>query len=231
MIYENIVNGIFLSRPNRFIARVLINNEEKLAHVKNTGRCKELLIPGCKLTLQHNDISTRKTQYSVITVEKNNQLFNIDSQVPNQVVAEAIKDKQLFIEKDITFLKRESTFLKSRFDIYFETTKEKAFMEIKGVTLEKEGIALFPDAPTKRGTKHIYEMIEAVKQGYSGYLFFLLQMTNCNYFTTNRQTDPEFAKALLIAKEKGVQILCYDSIVTKNGIDLNKKVPINLSSI
>ncbi|MCK5812357.1 MAG: DNA/RNA nuclease SfsA [Clostridiales bacterium] len=224
MIYKNIVNGTFLSRPNRFIAKVLINNEEELAHVKNTGRCKELLIPGCKLTLQQNNNSTRKTQYSVITVKKNNQLFNIDSQVPNQVVAEALKDNKIFLKKNITFLKRENTFLNSRFDIYFETSKEKAYMEIKGVTLEKKGIALFPDAPTKRGVKHVYEMIKAVKQGYSGYLFFLLQMTNCKYFTTNKQTDPEFAKALLLAKESGVQILCYDSIVTKNGIILNKKI-------
>lgn len=226
MIYKNIVDGIFLSRPNRFIAKVLINGEEKLAHVKNTGRCKELLIPGCKLTLQQNNSLTRKTQFSVITVKKNNQLFNIDSQVPNQVVTEAIKSNQLFPKKEITLIKRESTFLNSRFDVYFETTNEKAYMEIKGVTLEKDGIALFPDAPTKRGTKHVYEMIEAVKQGYSGYLFFLLQMTNCKYFTTNIQTDPEFTKALRSAKEKGVKILCYDSIVTKKGIVINKKTPI-----
>lgn len=228
MIYEKTKEGIFVSRPNRFIANVIIDGKEEKVHVRNTGRCRELLLPGAKLILEdcsHN--KTRKTKYSLIAVWKGQMLVNMDSQIPNQVVFQGIKDKKIEGLKDINFLKREVVYGKSRFDIYFETEKTKGFIEVKGVTLEEGGLAMFPDAPTERGSKHVLEMIDAVNNGYRGIILFLIQMKGPKLFRPNWQMDKNFSDAVKLASEKGVEILAYDSIVRKNDIRLNKPVDIN----
>lgn len=229
MIYEKIVEGTFLKRPNRFIAYVLIDGKEEKVHVKNTGRCKELLTPGVKVILEdcsHN--ANRKTKYSLIAVYKGDMLVNMDSQVPNTVVFEAIKQEKIKEIENLSHIKREVTFGKSRYDIYFESKKEKGFIEVKGVTLEDKGISMFPDAPTLRGAKHVLEMIEAVKEGYRGIIFFLIQMKGVKEFRLNWEIDSNFSKAVKIAKENGVEILAYDSIVLDNSIEIDEPVKIEL---
>lgn len=225
MKYNKVVEGIFKKRPNRFIAQVIIDGKEETVHVKNTGRCKELLIPNAKVILEdcsHN--LNRKTKYSLIAVWKENMLVNIDSQVPNEVVFEAISDGKIKDFKYCTHLRKEVTFGNSRFDIYFETGNSKGFIEVKGVTLESGGISMFPDAPTKRGTKHVLEMIEAVNQGYKGVIFFLVQMKGPKIFKLNWEMDGDFSEAVKYASENGVKILAYDSIVENNGIYLGKLI-------
>ena len=225
MKYNKVVEGIFKKRPNRFIAQVIIDGKEETVHVKNTGRCKELLIPNAKVILEdcsHN--LNRKTKYSLIAVWKENMLVNIDSQVPNEVVFEAISDGKIKDFKYCTHLRKEVTFGNSRFDIYFETGNSKGFIEVKGVTLESGGISMFPDAPTKRGTKHVLEMIEAVNQGYKCLIFFLVQMKGTKIFKLNWEMDGDFSEAVKYASENGVKILAYDSIVENNGIYLGKLI-------
>lgn len=224
--YKNIYEGIFIDRPNRFIANVLINGEKEKVHVKNTGRCKEILREGTTVFLEKSDNPNRKTRYSLISALKGNLLINIDSQVPNKVVYQSILNNEIEELKDVDLLKREVTYLNSRFDLYFEKGKEKGFIEVKGVTLEIDGLSMFPDAPTERGRKHILEMIKAVEEGYKGYIFFLIQMNNIETFTPNGVMDEDFANALKEAQEKGVNILAYDSIVDKNSIKLNEKVEV-----
>ncbi|MGJ0847583.1 sugar fermentation stimulation protein A [Tissierella praeacuta DSM 18095] len=231
MEYKKIIEGIFLKRPNRFIAQVLINEKEETVHVKNTGRCKELLIPGAKVILEdctHN--LNRKTKYSIISVWKENMLVNIDSQIPNAVVYHALKENKIKGFKDLTRLKREVTFGSSRYDIYFESKEQKGFIEVKGATLENNHISMFPDAPTERGTKHVLEMIEAVKQGYKGTIFFLIQMKGPKLFRLNWQMDSKFSEAVKLASENGVEILAYDSIIKNNSIEIGNPVRIDLNS-
>lgn len=228
MIYNNIVKGIFIDRPNRFIALVEVNKAIETVHVKNTGRCKELLIKGATVFLEKNDNPKRKTKYSLISVYKGNKLINMDSQVPNKVVFDAIVNNQISKIPSVTHIKREVTFKSSRFDIYFEADDVKGFVEVKGVTLESDGHAMFPDAPTIRGTKHVNEMIEAVKEGYQGYIFFLIQMDEVSDFTTNIKTDKVFANAIEAASKKGVNILVYNSVVSENSIKIGKKVQLLL---
>ena len=226
-IYDNMIEAIFIKRPNRFIAHCLLGNEEVKVHVKNTGRCKELLIPGARVYLQSNDDPNRKTKYSLISVQKGERLINMDSQVPNKVVFQALSNNLITlpgVTEEITHLKAEQTYEQSRFDFYFETKTQKGFIEVKGVTLEEDGIVLFPDAPTQRGLKHIYELIEAKKEGYLAYIFFLIQMDDVKYFTPNIKTHKEFSQALTHAKTQGVEILVYDSLVTKEGIQINRPV-------
>ena len=209
MQYSDIRKAKFIKRPNRFIAHVLIDGEREIVHVKNTGRCREILKKGTTVILEKAKNKNRKTKYSVIAAYKNDKLINIDSQVPNQVVQEAL-DKENIPEsqfKNITNLKREVTYNNSRFDIYFKNKEKENFIEIKGVTLEKNNIAMFPDAPTTRGTKHVKEMIEAVEEGYGGYIFFLIQMEKISSFTPYSEMDPEFDQAIKTAYEKGVNIL------------------------
>lgn len=230
MEYKKTVDGIFLKRPNRFIAHVLINGEEEIVHVKNTGRCKELLIPGAKVVLEdYSQNPNRKTRYSLIAVWKGEMLVNMDSQVPNEVVFEALREGKINEIGDISYLKREVTFGSSRYDIYYESKDKKAFMEVKGVTLEDKGIAMFPDAPTERGAKHVLEMIEAVKEGYEGTIFFLIQMKGPKELRPNWQMDENFSEAVKLASENGVRIIAYDSIVSENSIIIDKPVKINLS--
>ena len=231
MEYNKIVEGIFLTRPNRFIAQVMIDGEEETVHVKNTGRCKELLLPGAKIILEdcsHN--LNRKTKYSLIAVWKGDMLVNMDSQVPNKVVFDAIKDNKIKGYENLDFLKREVTYGNSRFDMYFENEDEKGFIEVKGVTLENNGISMFPDAPTERGTKHVLEMIQAARYGYKGAIFFLIQMKEIKEFRLNWKMDEKFSQAIKLASENGVDIIAYDSTVKDNEIYINKPIKIDLLS-
>lgn len=224
MKYKDIVEGIFIKRINRFIAEVKINNIIQKVHVKNTGRCKELFIEGTKIYLQQSNNPERKTKYSLISIYKGNKLINIDSQIPNFVVYEGIKSGLISEFNDISYIKKEKKYNNSRFDIYYKRKNGKeGFIEIKGVTLENNGTAMFPDAPTSRGRKHINEMIQAVKEGYEGNIFFLIQMDGINKFISNDKTDPEFGKALRIAYKSRVNVFVYNSIVTKDTISINKK--------
>ena len=226
MHYPNIQQAVFLERPNRFIAHILVEGKEQLCHVKNTGRCKELLIPNTTIYVQHHDNPNRKTKYSLIAVQKGELLINMDSQVPNQIVAEWLKTGKLF--PDLKLVKPETVFGSSRFDFYLETSQKKIFMEVKGCTLEQNGVVMFPDAPTQRGVKHIQELILAKQQGYDAYLIFVIQMKGARYFIPNRLTHPEFADVLLQAEKAGVNILAVDCMVMPDSIEIDQQVPIQL---
>ena len=220
MKYKNIVKGTFISRPNRFIAYAMIDGKEEMCHVKNTGRCKEILTDGAECYFQHFENTNRKTKYDLIAVKKGDRLINIDSQVPNKAFYEWVKNSGYF--KCINVIKPEQKYKNSRFDCYIEADGKKIFVEVKGVTLEQNGVVMFPDAPTERGLKHIYELCDAVKNGYDAYLFFVIQMKDVRYFTPNRHTHPEFADALLKAEAEGVKIRCVDCIITDDSININK---------
>ena len=228
MKYERIVQGTFLERPNRFIAYVEIAGKEEIVHVKNTGRCAELLKPGARVYVQKTDNPKRKTQWDLIGVKKGKRMINMDSQIPNKVVEEWIEKGNLFPEASL--IRPETTYKKSRFDLYVEENDRKIFIEVKGVTLEEAGVVRFPDAPTERGVKHIEELCEAMQEGYEAYLFFVIQMKGVNYFTPNMETHPEFGKALRRAQEKGLHILAYDCKVTQNSIEIAKEVPVVLGN-
>lgn len=224
MIYSNVTEGTFKRRLNRFLAEVIIEGRTEQVHVRNTGRCKEILIGGTKVFLEKSDNSLRKTKYSIISACKGNMLINIDSQIPNTVVLESINDGKIEDFSNLIDIKKEKTYKNSRFDIYYKRDNgQEGFIEIKGVTLEKEGIAMFPDAPTKRGTKHLCEMIDAVKEGYEGNIFFLIQMDGIYDFRPNTEMDRKFSQALGIAEIQGVNILIYNCTVDRNSIIINKK--------
>lgn len=232
MKYNNSIAATFISRPNRFIAYCQIGEETVKVHVKNTGRCKELLIPGVTVYLEYDGNPRRKTAYSLIAVQKGERLINMDSQVPNKVFYEAVRLEKISLpglNQKILMLKPEKTYKNSRFDAYIETETEKAFVEVKGVTLEEDGIVRFPDAPTERGIKHIYELIEAVSEGYKAYLVFIIQMNEIKYFTPNRQTQEAFAVALELAEQKGVTLLAYDCTVQADQIEIRNPVPVILN--
>ena len=231
MKYSNIIKGEFISRPNRFIANVKIENQIHTVHVKNTGRCKELLVPNCTVYLSGSDNPNRKTKYDLIAVEKERKnkpplLINMDSQIVNYVAEEWLKESGFFGKN--AAIRREVTFGKSRFDFFIETENQKTFLEIKGVTLEKDGIALFPDAPTERGLKHINELIEAKRKGYSSYILFVIQMKEITEFSPNSETHMEFAKSLKKAEEKGVKIMAMDCEDSPEEIKISKEVKIHL---
>ncbi len=223
MKYENMIEGIFLERPNRFIAIVLINGKEETVHVKNTGRCRELLIKGVTVYLRHETNPARKTKYSLISVVKNNMLINMDSQIPNYVVYEALQENKIH-GINAEAIKKEVQYDNSRFDIYFKSSGKESFMEVKGVTLEENGFAVFPDAPTQRGAKHLKELIKAKKEGYGAYIFFLIQMDKINAFGPNYERDTIFSEALEEAYKKGVQILCYNSKVSTDSISIGESI-------
>ena len=224
MKYNNIFKGEFIDRPNRFIANVIIDNKVEVCHVKNTGRCKELLVKGNTVYLQKSDNPDRKTKYDLIAVQKGNRLINMDSQVVNYVALEYIPT--LF--NNIKFIKPEYKYGNSRFDIYVETENEKIFIEVKGVTLENDGVVRFPDAPTERGVKHLKELQKAVTEGYRAYVVFVVQMTDVKYFEPNSQTHPEFAEELRKAKNNGVIPLAFDCAVTPDSIEIRKPLLIRL---
>lgn len=226
MRYKNIKTGIFKERPNRFIAMVEIDGVVEVCHVKNTGRCKELLMPDVTVYVEESDNPNRKTKYSLIGVQKGERLINMDSQAPNQVVYEWLKGGGLF--SDIVTLKKEKTYGSSRFDLYVERSNSKAFIEVKGVTLEDNGVVRFPDAPTVRGVKHIHELIECKKDGYEAYIIFVIQMKGVAYFEPNDTTHREFGIALQEAKRQGVSILAYDCEITPDEITLQEEVEIRI---
>lgn len=224
---KDVEECIFLERLNRFVARVNLHGEEVFVHVKNTGRCRELLVAGTKGYLVRSHKKDRKYQYDLIAVYKNDILVNIDSQLPNQVVYDFIKAENII--SNIITIKREVTYKKSRFDLYVEYQNEsgqteKAFIEVKGVTLFDKDTAQFPDAPTERGAKHLKELVDARKNGYKAYIFFLIQVEGIRFFSGNFERDSKFCEALEHAFQNGVEILCYNSKVLSNSVEINKKV-------
>ncbi len=226
MKYQKIVEGKFIKRLNRFVAVCLIDGKEIHCHVKNTGRCGEILLEGAQCFLEEASNPERKYKYSLVTVRKGDRLINIDSQAPNKAAGEFLSQGRLFT--DIENLRAEKIFGNSRFDFYFEHDGKKAYLEVKGVTLEKDGAVFFPDAPTVRGTKHLNELCECVRQGMEAYALFVVQMKDVSYFSPNNITDPDFAAALKHAFECGVRILCYDCSVTPNEMNIVDSVPVIL---
>ena len=229
MKYERITQGSFLERPNRFLAYAELAGKREVVHVKNTGRCAELLTPGAVIYVQESDNPERKTKWDLIAVEKGDRLVNMDSQIPNRVVQEWIEAGNLF--EDVRLVKPETVYGNSRFDLYVETgDNRKIFIEIKGVTLEEDGVVRFPDAPSERAVKHLGELMQAVKEGYEAYVFFVIQMKDVRYFTPNRETHPAFCDALKRARAAGVRVLAYDCVVDSDSITIHKEVPVVLGS-
>ena len=226
MHYEHMVAGHFLDRPNRFIAHVEIDGKVETVHVKNTGRCRELLPKGAEVYCQRSGNPARKTQYDLIAVRKGARLINMDSQVPNDAAAEWLPRSGLFSEQAV--IRREVTYGDSRFDVYVEDGERKAFLEVKGVTLEQDGVAMFPDAPTERGVKHLHELCKAVDDGYECYLLLVIQMKDIHLFRPNTATHPAFAKALQTAAARGVHILAMDCVVTPDSMVIDKPVAVEL---
>ena len=228
MKYNKIVEGIFISRPNRFIAYVDVNGKTETIHVKNTGRCRELLTDKARVYLSVSDNPLRKTGYDLIAVKKGDLLINMDSQIPNDVCEEMLKKHTIFSENAI--IKREYTYKSSRFDFYIEDGERRIFLEVKGCTLENNGIASFPDAPTERGVKHINELISAIKDGYEAYIVFIIQMKGVTQFRPNDITHKAFGDALRLAHKKGVKILAYDCKVTPDSIEADREVKVILDT-
>lgn len=228
-IEKNIIFAEFLERPNRFQAYVKLNEEVIMVHVPNTGRCREILIPGSTVILREENGETRKTKYDLIAAFKENKIINIDSQIPNKVVNEALENKK--IDKLIKYnnIEKEKSFGNSRFDFKLSSHGgEVYFLEVKGVTLESNGIAMFPDAPTERGTKHLLELIKAKKAGFGAGVIFLLQMDNMKYFKPHDERDMKFGEALRKAKSAGVDIFVYECEVEIDSITLTNALNIEL---
>lgn len=228
MNYEKIAEALFLERPNRFTARVRLEDREETVHVKNTGRCRELLLPGrTKVYLEDcRGKKHRKTEYSLIAVEKEGRIVNMDSQAPNQAAAEWLRDGGM---GSLSRIVREKTYGKSRFDFYYERdTGKSGFLEVKGVTLEREGTALFPDAPTERGVKHLEELIHAKVEGYEAAVLFVIQMECVKQFIPNWETHPAFARTLCRAADAGVEILACACRVTAERMEIAEAVPVCL---
>ncbi len=228
MKYERISKGVFLERPNRFIAYAELEGKKEVIHVKNTGRCAELLRPGAPIYVQESENPARKTKWDLIGVEKGSRMINMDSQVPNQVVKEWVEAGNL--KPDIRLVRPETTYGNSRFDLYVETGNSRAFIEVKGVTLEENGVVRFPDAPSDRAVKHLQELEKAVREGYEAYVFFVIQMKGVRYFTPNMDTHPAFCQALKSAKAAGVRLLAYDCRVSGDEIQIADPVPVVLES-
>lgn len=226
MRYHAVEKARFLARPNRFIAHVDLEGRTEVCHVKNTGRCRELLLPGATVYLQESDNANRKTRYDLIGVEKGEMLVNIDSQIPNRAVAEWLRGSQLFPEG--ACIQMEKKYGNSRLDLYVESGERKAYVEVKGVTLEVDGQARFPDAPTERGVKHVRELMGCVREGYEAYLIFVIQMAGMRELAPNWETHPEFGRALQEAQRAGVRILAYGCQVFPDEITIDAAVPVNL---
>ena len=224
MKYERVKEGVFLSRPNRFIAKVLTGGREEVVHVKNTGRCRELLSEGVKVFLQESDNPSRKTKFDLISVCKGPCLYNIDSLAPNKVFGEYIG--KLF--GDVKLIKPECKYNNSRFDFYVEYENKKAFIEVKGVTLEEDGVMLFPDAPTERGVKHINELCDCIKEGYEAYAVFVICADAGLYFTPNVERHKEFAECLKRAQQSGVKIIAFNCTVDRDSINIKDNIEVRL---
>lgn len=227
MIYKNTIKGKFLSRPNRFIAIAEIGGEKHRCHVRNTGRCRELLTDGAEIILEESDNPSRKTRYSLFAVKKGERLINMDSQAPNKVVGEWL-EKGGFPGGKLSLIQAEKTYGKSRFDYYLESDGRKIFLEVKGVTLEENGVVMFPAAPTERGVKHIYELCHCIDEGYEAWLVFVVQMKGVKYFTPNDKTHPEFGEALRYAEKHGVHILAVDCEITENSMEISEEVEVRI---
>lgn len=226
IFYGKTVCGRFIARPNRFIAIAEINGRRETVHVKNTGRCKELLTDGAKIILEaFPEDSPRKTKFDLIAVYKGDMLINMDSQSPNKAVAEFIP--KLF--DNVSLIKPETKFGDSRFDFYIEAEDRKIFMEVKGCTLENDGVCRFPDAPTERGVKHVNELVKCIEAGYEAYIFFVIQMNRAKYFTPNYDTHPQFGEALKAAADKGVKVIAYTCTVTENSMEIALPAEIKLN--
>ena len=226
MKYGNIVKGEFISRPNRFIAEVLVDGKKETVHVKNTGRCRELLTVGAEVFLFHSSNPLRKTKYDLVAVRKGEKLINMDSQIPNDIAEEWLKKGCLFSADAV--IKREVTYKKSRFDFYIEDGEKKIFLEVKGVTLENDGVAMFPDAPTERGVKHVNELVSLKKTGYEAYILFVIQMREVVLFRPNDVTHKAFGDALREALESGVEIIAVNCSVTEDSIEIIDKIEIQI---
>ena len=225
MQYSNMVSGIFLARPNRFIAHIEIHGKQEICHVKNTGRCRELLPVGAQVWCQQWDNPNRKTKFDLITVKKGHRLINMDSQAPNAATREWLLSGGL---GEITALKAEYTHQDSRFDFSFLKDGRRCFLEVKGVTLENNGICAFPDAPTQRGVKHLQGLSLLAQEGYGAYVLFVIQMADVVHLHPNDATDPLFGKALREAADNGVEILAMDCLVTEDSMTIHSPVPVVL---
>lgn len=224
MKYLHIRRGIFMERPNRFLANIYIDGKQETVHVKNTGRCRELLIPGAQVVVEESDSPSRKTRYSLIAVHKGEMLVNMDSQAPNAVAAEALAAGRLRELGNVDRVRREVKFGDSRFDIYYEAGERRGFVEVKGVTLERNGVAAFPDAPTSRGVKHMRELLAAKREGYEAAILFLVQMRGPDCFIPNGDMDSEFARTLLEIEKAGVRVLVYDCLVREDEIVIGEAI-------
>lgn len=226
MQYQNIVAGRFIDRPNRFVAHVEINGAVQTVHVKNTGRCKELLVPGATVYLEGSDAPNRKTAWDLIAVEKGERLINMDSQAPNRVFGEWVRTGAFL--PGVTLLRPETRYGESRFDFYLEAEGKRHFVEVKGVTLEEDGMVRFPDAPTQRGVKHLEELILAHEEGYESWVCFIVQMADVKRFEPNDHMHPEFGTALRKAVQAGVHVLALTCQVTEDSLRICGKVPVQL---
>ena len=224
MRYGEIITGTFVARPNRFIAHVRLQGKEVVCHVKNTGRCRELLRPGVRVWLEKGTNPNRKTAYDLVTVEKDGRLVNMDAQAPNRIFGEWANN----LEPGIIRVCPEVFFEDSRLDFLLETEQGKHYVEVKGVTLEENGHVLFPDAPTERGVRHLHTLIQAVEQGYRATVFFVVQMADVLDFYPNDKTHPEFGQALRKAAAAGVQVLAYTCRVTPEEVTIDCPIPVIL---
>ena len=232
MRYNHVIEGTFVDRPNRFIAHVLVDGKTEIVHVKNTGRCRELLVPGCTVYLAVSDNPSRKTKYDLIAVDKHRPdgtvwRINMDSQAPNEAVAEWLPLSGLFSPRAV--IRREVTYKGSRFDFYIEDGDTRAFLEVKGCTLERDGHALFPDAPTERGVKHLRELAACVGEGYDAYVLIVIQMKGVSAFSPNDATDPAFGEAMRQACTDGVRILAVDCLIERDKMFIDAPVRVDLT--
>ncbi len=226
MRYQNIRKAAFLARPNRFIARVLLDGREETVHVKNTGRCRELLVPGCTVYLERSANPARKTAFDLVAVEKGGLLINMDAQAPNRLFQEWAEAGHF--TPGLTLLRPETRFEHSRFDFYWEAPARKGFVEVKGCTLEQDGWTYFPDAPTERGVKHLEELLRAKEQGYEAAVCFVIQMSGVDGFSPNDATHPAFGAALRRAAAGGVDVLALECAVTPGEVHITKPVAVKL---
>lgn len=221
--YGNTVRGTFVSRPNRFIAKVLVEGKEETVHVKNTGRCREILVPGTQVVLEDSCNPSRKTRYDLIAAYKGGNLINIDSQSPNKAFGEFITESGIF--GGTPAVHPEYSHGDSRFDFYIESEGRRIFVEVKGVTREFDGVCMFPDAPTERGLKHLRGLERCVEEGYEAYLALIVQMKGMHVFVPDYETHPEFGREMERAEEMGVGILVYDCVVTEDSMYVDSPVP------
>ena len=226
MIYENILPAVFVDRPNRFIAHVELNGRLEVCHVKNTGRCRELLIPGCRVYVQHQPSPTRKTAYDLIAVEKGERLLNMDANAPNRIFGEYVRAGRFLREWPV--IRPETTHGDSRFYFYLESPGHRLFAEVKGVTLEDDGVMRFPDAPTERGVKHLEGLARCVQEGYEAWAVFVIQTENVRWMEPNRRTHPAFADALRQAAQAGVHLLALDCHTEPDRLEICRPVEIRL---